>query len=276
MDEFRKDLVTALVDGETNDPVLKQDILSKIESDESLAIDYKAQLLLKNLVKEKVLWKAIPNRVKARVLRKINSNIKVEGSGIFSNLFNKPAFSFATLFVVIFAVILILLNRSSIVEQKDFSSEQRGSNNMLVQAKNNFSNIVSGKLKPQLASDNSIEINNFFKANGVNYSTSVPEISNWKLLGAVVSENKGIKFAHYMCVNKKGKLAYLFQVDKSFLIKREIISLSQDLINFLEEGNCYSSFSDSSITLFTKVGNNIFAIVSNENQKVVEQDFCKL
>lgn len=275
--EFRKDIITALVDGEINDPVVKQDILSRIDADESLAIDYKAQLLIKNLVKEKVAWKTTPDKVKAKVLKKINSQTKVESSSsVFSNLFEKPAFSFATAFVIILAIVLIVLNRPENVTQIDFAIEQSGGDNMFVQAQNNFNSIVEGKLAPQMTSENSDEIIKFFNANGVKYSTSVPDKENWKLLGAVVSEDRGEKFAHHVYVSNDGKLAYLFQVDESYLNNREIIKLSDDLIKYLDEGNCYTTKSGKSVTLFTKFENNICAIVSNADQKEVEKTFCSL
>lgn len=277
MNEFRKDFITGLVDGEINDSSLKQEIIARIESDKSLLIDYKVQLLVKNLVKEKIIWKPTPDKVKVKVLKKINSQIKVENSNsIFSNLFEKPAFSFATAFVVILAIVLIVFNRPDQVIKKNFEIEQAGSKNMFIQAKNNFNSIVEGKLLPQITSENSDQIQSFFKEKGVTYSTAVPELKDWNLLGAVVSEDGGEKFAHHVYVNARGKLAYLFQVDESYLYSHEIITLSDDLIKYLDEGYCYSTNSGGSTTLFTKVNNNICAIVSNENQKEIEKSFCSL
>jgi hypothetical protein len=147
---------------------------------------------------------------------------------------------------------------------------------MFVQAKNNFNSITEGKLVPQLTSQNADEIKNFFNEQGVKYSTLVPNIADWNLLGAVVSEDHGEKFAHHVYVGKKGELAYLFQVDESYLYDHEIISLSEDLIKYLDEGNCYSYNSEGSVTLFTKMDNNICAIVSNGSPKEIENLFCSL
>jgi hypothetical protein len=47
-------------------------------------------------------------------------------------------------------------------------------------------------------------------------------------------------------------------------------------VKYLDAGNCYSSESEESITLFTKLGNNICAIVSNGNPKEIENTFCGL
>ncbi len=278
MMEMTNDMITALVDGEITDANLKQKLFSKIESDKEFAIDFKMQSLVKNLIKEKVIFQKTPDKVKSKILKSIGSQTKFEPArkSFFSELFEKPAFSFATAFVVVLAIFLIVINRPVDVENKNFAIEQLGKDNMFVQAQNNFSSILHGKLAPQLASKSADEIKNFFVTNGVKYSTSVPNILDWNLLGAVVSEDKGEKFAHHVYVDKEGKLAYLFQVDESYLNDHEIISLSDDLIKYLDNGKCYTSVTDSSVILFTKVNHNICAVVSNANPKKVEEMFCSL
>jgi hypothetical protein len=95
-----------------------------------------------------------PDKVKAKVLRSIGSQTKVAGANkiFLLDFFEKPAFSFATAFVVILAIILIILNRTEIIEKKNFAIQQSGSDNMFIQAKNNFNSILNGKLVPQLTS----------------------------------------------------------------------------------------------------------------------------
>ena len=278
MMDMKKDMITALVDGEITDTTIKQEILNRIESDKDYAIEYKVQSLIKNLVKEKVVFQKTPEKVRVKILRSIGSDTKIISAkkSFLSDLFEKPSFSFATAFVVILAIVLIILNRPGTVEKKDFAIEQMGNDNMFVQAKNNFNSILEGKLTPQLTSTSPEEIKSFFDKSGVKYSTMVPRIAEWSLLGAVVSEDKNEKFAHHVYVGKKGELAYLFQVDESYLYSHDIISLSDDLIKYLDEGNCYSSISKGSVILFTKLNQNICAIVSNGNPKEIESAFCSL
>jgi hypothetical protein len=276
--EMNKDIISAYIDGEVKDALLEKEILSRINTDKDFAIEYRVHSLVKTLVKEKVAFKQTPAKVRAKILKSIGSTTKVqsEKGSFFSDLFEKPSFSFATAFVVILAVALIIINRPGIVEKKDFAIEQLGSKNMFVQAKSNFNAITTGQLLPQLTSQNADEIKNFFTDNGVKYSTLVPTVAEWNLLGAVVSEDQGEKFAHHVYVSEDGKLAYLFQVDESYLYNHEIISLSEDLIKYLDEGNCYSYESEGSVTLFTKLDNNICAVVSNGNPKEIENLFCSL
>ena len=102
------------------------------------------------------------------------------------------------------------------VEKKDFAVEQLGSKNMFVQAKNNFNSITEGKLVPQLTSKSADEIKNFFINNGVKYSTLVPNLADWNLLGAVVSEDQGEKFAHHVYVSKDGFLIFFCDFIKEY------------------------------------------------------------
>lgn len=278
MMDIRLDMVSAYIDGEIKDELLEKEILSRINKDRDFEIEYRVHSLVKNLIKEKVVYQQTPVKVRAKILKSIGSTKEVhsEKKSFFADLFEKPSFSFATAFVVVLAIVLIIINRPVDIENKDFAVEQLGSDNMFVQAQNNFNSILQGKLAPQLASKSADEIKNFFESNGVKYSTSVPNVLDWNLLGAVVSEDQGEKFAHHVYVDKEGKLTYLFQVDESYLNNHEIITLSDDLIKYLDEGNCYTSVTDSSVTLFTKVENNICAVVSNANPKEIEKTFCSL
>ena len=276
MTEIRKDMITALVDGELNDTALKQQILSKIDSDIDLAIEYKIQSVIKNLVKEKVVFQKTPDKVRAKILKLIGSDTKVTSANnsFITNIFEKPSFSFASAFVVILAVALIILNRPGLVEKMDYAIEQRGDNNMFVQAKNNFNSFLEGRIVPQFTSTDPEQIQAYFKSNGVQYSTFIPTFADWKLLGAVVSEDKDEKFAHHFYVGINGKMAYLFQVDESYLQNHENIFLTDDLIKYLNAGNCYFSDSTGLVIILTKVDNNISAIVSNGNPKEFEKTFC--
>ncbi len=154
MMEMKKDIISAYIDGEIKDELLEKEILSRINTDQDFAIEYRVHSLVKTLVKEKVEFKQTPVKVRAKILKSIGSTTKVqsENNSFFANLFEKPAFSFATAFVVILAIVLIIINRPNIVEKKDFAVEQLGSKNMFVQAKIILTVSLEGKLVPQLTS----------------------------------------------------------------------------------------------------------------------------
>jgi hypothetical protein len=276
--DIRKDLTAALVDNEILDESLKYQLVSKIETDTDLRYDYMVQNLVKTLIKEKVSYQSIPEKVRNKVLKKIQpKELKSKSSSsLFTGFFSRPALSFATVILVVLAALLILINRPEVTEPKDFALEQLGDDNMFVQAKNNFTSILEGKLAPQLVSSNPSEIKNFFVSGGVKYSTIVPEMPKWDLLGAVVSEDRGEKFAHHVYANPEGEIVYLFQVEESYLQTHEIIKLTDDLLLYLDEGNCYTTLTDDYSTLMSKSGNNIYAVVSNASLDDISQSFCAL
>lgn len=275
---MNKELITALVDNEIKDPIEKETVWNAIKSDSSLEVDYKIQLLVKNLVKEKVRVQLTPDYVRQRILKSISpaTNQKEKKKFAFGDFLSSPAYTFATAVIVLLAIVLILLNRPQPVEYRNFALEQQGSDNMFVQAKNNFKSFVEGKLAPQLITSDPDEIKDFFEKSGVKYSTLIPSFSKWNLLGAVVSEDKGEKFAHHVYSSADGKLVYIFQVDESYLQSHKIVSLSDDLLKYLDEGNCYTEISDDKVTLLTKADNNICAVVSNEDLAVLENNFCNM
>jgi len=278
MEKISKDLTAALVDNEILDESLKNQLISQMEADADLRYDYMVQNLVKNLIREKVRFQETPERVRNKVLKKIQPKEIRSKSGFsfLQEFFSRPALTFATAVVIVIAVILIILNRPGIVEPKDYAIEQLGPDNMFVQARNNFISIVEGKLSPQLVSSNANEIQNFFQSSGVKYPTLVPEVSKWELLGAVVSEDGGEKFAHHVYANKDGEIVYLFQVEESYLHTHEIIRITDDLLTYIEQGNCYTSIQDKYVTLMAKSENNIFAVVSNASPEDISQTFCSL
>lgn len=278
MDEIRKDLTAALVDDELHDEVLKSQLVSRMETDADLKYDYMVQSLVKNLIREKVRFRETPEKVRQKVLKKIQpKEIRSRSNAsFFSAMFSRPAISFATAVIIVIATVLIIINRPGIVQPIDFAIDQSGEDNMFVQARTNFQSILEGRLAPQLLSSNPDEIKNFFSSSGVKYSTVVPEMPDWGLVGAVVSEDRGEKFAHHVYANNEGELVYLFQVDESYLYTHEIIRISDDLLSYLEEGNCYTSQTDQFITLMAKTDNNIYAVVSNASPDIISQSFCSL
>lgn len=275
---MNKELITALVDNEIKDPIERDKVWSSIQSDKSLEVDYKIQLLVKTIIKEKVKIKPTPEFVRQRILTSISSvnNQNEKKKFAFSDFFSRPAYTFATAAIVLLAITLILLNRPEPVEYRNFALEQQGSDNMFVQAKNNFQSIVEGKLAPQLVTSDPNEIKDFFVKSGVKYSTLVPSFDKWNLLGAVVSEDKGEKFAHHVYSSNDGKLVYLFQVDESYLQSHKVVSLTDDLLKYLDDGNCYTEISGDKVTLLTKADKNICAVVSNEDLAVLENNFCNM
>lgn len=276
MKENYKLYITDFVDNEITDEQIKKEVEELCSNDSSFAYDFKVEKLMKNLVKEKCEYLTVPNQLRNKILNQIAPKPEKLKSNFIENIFYRPSFAFGIVVFIAIVTFFYMSNKSTEVTEKVFALEQLGQDNMFVQAKNNFNSIIEGKLAPQLTSDNPIEIDNFFKENGVKYSTLIPTYNDWNLLGAVVSEDKGEKFAHHVYANEEGKLIYVFQVEEEYLAKHKILTLSNDFLEYLNQGNCYRFIEENRTIFFTKSHNNIFAIVSNENSNKIEEYFCNI
>lgn len=277
---MNKELITAFVDNEIKDASLKDEIKHLIDNDEEFRYEYQVQSLVKRIAKEKYKRTTAPDHLRIRILNQIapeqvKARPQKEAASFWAGLFSKPAFSFATAIIIVISVILILFNRTP--QQPPVISEDKLTpDNMFYQAENNFEAIIQGKLAPQLVANNPEQIKSFFESSGVKYSTLVPTFSEWSLLGAVVSEDKGEKFAHHVYAGKNGEIVYVFQVDESYLKSHEIISLDESLLQYLEQGNCYVKTEKDKVLLFKKIDHNICAVVSNAPIQDVQNNFCNI
>jgi hypothetical protein len=270
--------IAALIDGEIKDPSDAKKLRDEIENDPELKFEYFIQSSIKNLVSERLKILPAPIKVRKRLERKISPERRADLiSRLFPEIyFTKPMIAWGSTIILFVAIILIIFNRPPNPEYKYFAGEQKGSTNMYIQAKQNFAKILAGKLKPQLMSANSDKIKEFFAKQGVLYPTYVPEIKDWNLVGAVVSVDHGEKFAHHVYSTADGKLVYLFQVDETEIKKHEFLTLTDDLITYLNSGKCYEYTEGNLVTLLTRVKGNIFAVVSNCSSSEVENNFCQL
>ncbi|QQS37316.1 MAG: hypothetical protein IPM56_05000 [Ignavibacteriales bacterium] len=270
------ELLTSLVDGEISDQQLENELKTLIETDSTAAYDYKVQLLIKNLVKMNMGFVQAPERLHKKINRRLLRETTPANDPALTLIFTPSFMTYATAAVIVLAIILILFNRPPIVDTYNFAAGQQGKDNMFVQAQNNFSAIIQGRLQPQLLSDNAQTIQEFFKQSGVKYSTIVPVFENLTLLGAVVSDEQGKKCAHHVYTNSDGKIVYLYQVDETELVSGERLKLTPDLLNFLDEGRCYSFSSQTTSTLLVKSKKNICAIVSDLSARELNESFCNL
>lgn len=277
MKEYR-DLyyIAALADGEIKDPAEANKLREEIENNPELKFEYFVQSSVKELVSERLKLSPAPAKVRQRLERNLSKELRAKrNSGVSSGIsFNKPLIAWAGAVVVFIALTIILFYRNSAAVYKDFALEQTGSNNMYVQARHNFQNILEGKLSPQFSSSDPDKIKGFFTDQGVAYPVYVPDIKDWKLVGAVVSDDHGEKFAHHIYSTQGGKLVYLFQVNETEITKHRLLSLTDDLISYLNSGRCYEFTEDGSVTLLTRIEGNIFAVVSNCSPAEVEKNLC--
>lgn len=268
-----KELITAYLDNELKSQEELNDFRREIEKDPSFEFDLKTEALTKKLINKKAVNRVTPDKIKRNIREKISREqiIRVRKNPLISKIYSPKFISYSTVGIIILALLLLLINRPK--QTLNNISEQTGNNNMLVLAQSYFKNFLNGDNKIQFTSDNPEEIKNFFQDKGVKYVTFVPTYNNYSLAGALVSEHHGEKFAHHIYTAKNGKIIYIFQVHENYFQGDSIIQLSEDLLNYLRNGNKYISRQSNFVTVLRKQNDNVLAFISNSTDKELPDNF---
>ncbi len=267
--------ITALVDGELKEIKERKRTTDEIESDENLKFDYNSQLIIKNLLHQRFAGAKAPDYLKQSIKSKIYKEVKspsvVEKKrfNLFDRLFT-PQAAFVSAFAILLLLFIFYPNNN--YDPKNFAEEQRGENNMFLQAVNNFDNILSGNLTAQIRTDNAETVASFFQNKGVTYATLIPKCRDWVLAGAVVSEEKGEKFAHHVYTDSKNHLVYIYQADTDYILKSGILNLSSDLMEYLKENPVAENFKNHASALWIK-DHKVFVLVSNDSLSKIKRNF---
>lgn len=275
-DKFNIDLLAALIDGEIEDPKIKSELESFITSDTEAATEFKIQSLIKNLVRRNTGVVSASPKLRRRVQKKLMAEVELPDATVTLKPITQQYISYATVAVIVLALILIVFNRPPLSDDYNFAVEQTGADNMFIQAQFNFQALLNDQLKTQFKSDSPEMIKNYFEKSGVKYSTIIPLLDQMSLSGAFVSDEFGDKFAHHTYSTPEGKLVYLYQVNEQTLHSGTKIKLTKGLIKYIDDGGCYVYSQGQTSTLIVKVKDNIFSVVSNLPRIELKETFCNI
>jgi hypothetical protein len=265
-------LITSYADGELRETSEINSIENLLQSDKNLKFDYSVQLFTKSIVSEKLKLQPAPEQIRNKVFKEFNPLKKT----VPEFLSTKAFIAYGSTAIALLAIILLIFNRTPQKTIEELSVEQSGDNNLYTRVVENFKYLKEGHSSPQLISASSAEIKAFFRNEGLKYDLFVPTYDNWELLGADIFQLRGEKFAvHYYNVNGSS-LIYFFQADISFFENDKIIKLSEDLIEYLNEGNCFITYEENLGIVMKQSQHNIIAVVSDISPVELEKNFCNL
>jgi len=256
--------VSLYVDGEIKDSKKINEIKNKIKNNKALKFEFSTHSLLKKTLKEKVVPSELSVSQKDELFSKILlKDNKSNFLSRFSILQKKQFLAFNTFAVIFIAFALLLINGPLLNNKQKIVLEGSQSQNMFTQAVDNYQSILSGKMPIQILSSNPQEVQRFFKVNGVNYPTNVSLVDNCTLVGGIVTNFNGVNFANHIYKDNEGHYLYILQVDENYFKTSPKLFISNDLYQFLQNGNQYRLYLGNLLTIMTKVNNNIFALISN-------------
>ncbi len=267
--------ITSYVDNELRDNSVINRLKKLIEENSSVRAEYLRQSAVKNLLHQRFSNSKAPeylvNNIRNQIFKPLPAKVN-DKSFQFLQHFLKAKFAFALLVILSF-FILVSIPFIQKLSPESLTSQQKGDNNMLIQAHSNFHKIVDGELKVQFADKNPKSITNFFESNGVSYSTIVPECPSWKVAGAIISETDGEKLAHTIFKNDKNEILYLYQANESIIKQKLLVNISDDLLQYLNDGKHLKVNDKDCQIIMMKCKNNIVAIASNSLTNNLENSF---
>lgn len=263
-DNIHCDDISSLIDGEISEPKTEKELTERINNDKKFKFEFLTLKLLKKTLKNKITPSILSVYQKDELLKKLRTTSKQ--NRILSKLSiiqTKKFVAFSTFVVILIALSLLIVNGPSVNTKSYIVLKDSKSKNMFIQAVNNFQNIVSGKMPIQMYSNNPQKLQEFFKTNGVDYPTKISKVKNCDLVGGFVSNYNGVNFAHHIYKDKNGNLLYMFQVDQNYFKENPKLFITDDLYQYLQNGNQYRLYLGNLLTIMTKVKNNICALISN-------------
>lgn len=267
-------LVTAYADNQLNNDTQINHIKSLIDTDEEIRYEYQIQAFLKTYVKNKVPFVETPLTLKEKINSTLFNELTPKKTqpnlfGYIFSLIKQPVYAFGLAVVLLGTFLMVFLSGNN---PDNMANSQTGDKNMFVEARSNFRKILSGSLNLQYQSSDPQAIREYFKEHGVNYNTVIPRLKNSQLIGAVVSDRNGEKFAHHMYKTNTGNFVYLYQADEKCIKKKKNLDLTDDLVKFVDEGKLYKYAEDGHSFIVWKNAGNICVVVSNENMDNLERE----
>ena len=171
----------------------------------------------------------------------------------WQRLFNRPYVKPALAFGVACIAVILLLNSPK--------ATSPGSSDFIIQSLENYSSVVRGDIKPQLASSVPENLLGFFTGK-TDFPVVLPKMKDCRLVGGVSNEYSGMKLAHVMYTYDAETIC-MSQTCWEKVVRGEKISLSQDVKDELQRTGWFTkSYPDgSTIVLWTK-GRTLCAAVA--------------
>ena len=268
------ELIAALVDNEIKDSRLRAELEGLRATDPDLMIEFEIQAMVKSTVTRKCSYSRCPSTLKNRILSDIRRGHLASRGKSETRFFTLRPYAYAAAIAVVFITLFIFKytdsgNISNLpVVQSSLSFDKM--------AMKNFRAILDAKLAPQIASSDTNTLKSFFNSKGLDYDMHMICPQGWEYVGAVVSTDNGKKFGHVVLKDSRGKLIYIFEVDKKYLTNDKKLDLDNKIMSQVMSGSCYMQDQDDMGILINKTGDNVRAIVTNDKCEKLKSLFCGL
>lgn len=266
----------AFIDNELTDKREKARIEEMAGADPGIRFDLEVQQLIKKIIISELGIKPVPEKLRNKLRRKIYSEYRYAPGSLspLKSKNSKPVYSYSILLIVLLAIVLLIFNLPLTDEFRVNSAGDSEENSLIHYAERNFDSYINTGIYSVYDSDNIEEIKSYLKSEGIKSTILIPSITGWRAAGAFITDAGNEKLPNYIYRSHSGKTLYILLVEKTKLNNYQTLTLTDDLLNRLEEDSCLSYTDTSFVTVLSMKNNNVLIAVSDASQSEIEKIVC--
>jgi len=233
-----------------------------------------AQIFIKSFLDEHLNLQQVRDAVYFRIIKNFAPDQKDEIKK--KNIGEKRGLVVvSTIAMFILIGILIIIIKPPALSPKEIAAEQFGRDNIFFRLKNNHSFFSEGKFTRDIVFGDEEYLNKYLESSGFENKPVFFSFKAWKIESCSTTEFNGKILANYFYKNADDKYLYVYQVPLSFVEEKNILRLSENLLDFLNSGKCFSNRKGEAVYLLKKSGENFFGYAFNKQNRGLMVEICK-
>jgi RNA polymerase sigma-70 factor (ECF subfamily) len=252
----------------------------KIQNDQSLEkklnikLEIDAQKFIKSFLDKHLKLQQVRDTSYFRIIKKFAPDHKVEIKG--KNVGEKRGLVvISTIAMFILVAILIIISKPPALSLKEIAAEQLGEDNIFIRLKTNHSLFIDGKFTGNIILGDEDYLSKYLESSGIKNKPVFFSHKSWKIEGSFITEFKENKLANYFYKNGDDNYLYIYQVPLFLVEEKNILKLSENLLDFLNSRICFSNRKEETVYLLKKSSENIFGYAINRLNWDLIVEICK-
>ena len=254
------------------------DVKIQKDQDHEKRVNFKqeidAQKFIISFLDEHLKLQQVRDAVYFRIIKKFAPDHKVEIKK--KNIGEKRGLVvISTIAMFILIAILIIISKPPALSPKEIAVEQLGEDNIFIRLKTNHLLFSEGKFSGDIILGDEEYLNKYLESSGFENKPIFFSYKSWKIEGSSITEFKGNKLANYFYKNAEGKYLYIYQVPLFLVEEKNILKLSENLLDLLNSRKCFSNRKEETVYLLKKSGDNILGYAISKQNRDFILEICK-
>jgi hypothetical protein len=118
-------------------------------------------------------------------------------------------------------------------------------------------------------------LSKYFESSGFENKLVFFNYKSWKIESGFTTDFNGEKLANYIYTNADDKYLYIYQVPLSLVEEKKVLKLSENLLDLLNSGKCFSNKKRGTVYLLKKSSESIFGYAIDKENRDLMLEICK-